>query len=145
MWHAKEPSLLNCHDCRAHVQIFNRPSALVTSPYWWKVHKWDAKPLTNKNNWTSFLTGIHQLFATRYPSSVNSFLIKQSFFNVFGMHVQIAFQITQTHCQNKTKKLKTWLLSNNESWNKSFIFLFIKHEKLNYSAFLDKTVQTAGL
>ena len=35
MWHAKEPSLLNVHECRAEVKINSPSPVMVTSPWVW--------------------------------------------------------------------------------------------------------------
>ena len=47
VWHVKEPSLLNGHECRAWVKICS-PS-LVTSPYEWNIIEWYEK-LQRKQN-----------------------------------------------------------------------------------------------
>ena len=49
VWHTKEPSLLNSHECRAKVKFFSPSSAMVTSTYEWKILEWDEKPQANKN------------------------------------------------------------------------------------------------
>ena len=48
MWHAKEPSLLYGHKCRALVKICSPSSAMVTSPNEWKILKWDENLQRNK-------------------------------------------------------------------------------------------------
>ena len=48
MWHAKESSLLNGHECRAYVKICSPSPAMVLSPYEWEIVEWDNKPLTKK-------------------------------------------------------------------------------------------------
>ena len=49
VWHDKEPTLLNGHDCRAKVKIWSSSLSMVTYPYDWKIFKWDDKPQTNKH------------------------------------------------------------------------------------------------
>ena len=52
MWHDKESSLLNGHECRVKIC---RPSPLtVTSPYKWKILAWDENPQTNKQIYSEF-------------------------------------------------------------------------------------------
>ena len=48
VWHDKEPSLFNGHECRAKVKIYSPSPAKVTSPYEWKILEWDENPQTNK-------------------------------------------------------------------------------------------------
>ena len=41
LWHVKEPSLHNGHECWAWVKICSPSPAMVTSPYEWKILQWD--------------------------------------------------------------------------------------------------------
>ena len=41
LWHVKEPSLHNGHECWAWVKICSPSLAMVTSPYEWKILQWD--------------------------------------------------------------------------------------------------------
>ena len=55
MWHAKEPSLFNGHECRAYDKIWSPLPVIVTSPYHWKILEWDVKPPKKKTP-KSFVT-----------------------------------------------------------------------------------------
>ena len=75
MWQAKEPSLLNGHECRAWVKICSPSPAMVTSQYEWKILECDEKPQwniqtnTNKKNlnWKlKILFKYHQNIWLRY-------------------------------------------------------------------------------
>ena len=48
VWHVREPSLLNGHECRTQVKICSPSPAMVTSPYEKKILEWDEKLQTNK-------------------------------------------------------------------------------------------------
>ena len=48
MVHAKEPSLLHGHDCRAKVKICCFLPEMLTSPFQWKIIEWDENPQANK-------------------------------------------------------------------------------------------------
>ena len=50
VWHVKELSLLNGHECRAQVKICSPSPAMVTSTYKCKILEWEDKLQQNKQN-----------------------------------------------------------------------------------------------
>ena len=54
VWHAKEPSLLNCHKCRTKVKFCSPLPIMVTSPNEWKILECDEKLQTNRKNLNRF-------------------------------------------------------------------------------------------
>ena len=47
MWHAKDPPLLNGHECRVNVKMWSLSPVMVTPTCEWKILEWDFKPQTN--------------------------------------------------------------------------------------------------
>ena len=71
MWHAKEPSLLNGHECRAKVNICSPSPVLMPSPYEWKILEWDEKTQTNEQTNKQTSTGCNMKFVVKYMDSVH--------------------------------------------------------------------------
>ena len=49
-WHAKEPLLLNGHECPACINICSPSPAMVTSPYEWKILEWNEQTSKQTDN-----------------------------------------------------------------------------------------------
>ena len=87
MWHTKEPSLLNGHECRALVKICSSSPVMVTSLYEWKMLERDDKPQTNKQT-------LSRMTKCRYLPSPS---IKLSSFICFDWYF---LQCKLDHCKN---------------------------------------------
>ena len=92
VWHAKEPLLLNGHECR--VKICSHSPVMVTTPYELIIHEWDQK--TPKNKQTNETP-------PKTIQSINLHLIQNSkvtIFNNFNLVIRIETKHQSGNIQN---------------------------------------------
>ena len=98
MWHAKEPSLLNGHERRASVKICSPSTAIVSSPYKWKILEWNENPQTDKQNQIDLLSENFRLANNFWTVSVRALIFHKSIYfkKTFPVGRHIFYPVTLT-------------------------------------------------
>ena len=79
IWHAKEHSLLNGHECREKVKIWSQSPVKVMSPYEWKISSCGVKPPKSKDtNLIKLLTVMKHQFLQHYLIQPVIFLLPRN-------------------------------------------------------------------
>ena len=127
VWHVKEPSLLNGHECRAKLKIFRPSPAMVTSPNEWKKFEWDEKlqiKKTKKTNKYEYLRNkLKQpyLFTVSILSFYGLIKLNQSFFSKI-CHLYVDVTVSSCKVKQFGRRSYFWAGRNHLRWHGTFYY-----------------------
>ena len=123
VWHAKEPSLLNGHECRAQVKIYCPSPATVTSPYERKILEWDEK---NPNKHTLVYSNAILYCSSRYIRGF-FFIISPNKSNTY-----ICLQKLSKHCLERDYRKSCYAYFNLADIDNCHLFVIYGITRVSY-------------